>query len=68
LDVPQQLIAEASGFNTVRVHAVVMGKNFYHLCDQLGLMVWQDNRCSLKYVICIKLVMDNSQESNWDFE
>eukprot|EP00434_Breviolum_minutum_P020963 symbB.v1.2.018493.t1/scaffold1477.1/size133841/7 len=33
---------KACGFNTVRVHAVVMGKNFYHLCDQLGLMVWQD--------------------------
>jgi beta-galactosidase/beta-glucuronidase len=25
----------------VRVHAVVMDANFYSLCDQLGLMVWQ---------------------------
>lgn len=32
---------QACGFNTVRVHAVVMDANFYSLCDQLGLMVWQ---------------------------
>eukprot|EP00930_Biecheleria_cincta_P003538 TRINITY_DN104477_c0_g1_i1.p1 TRINITY_DN104477_c0_g1~~TRINITY_DN104477_c0_g1_i1.p1 ORF type:complete len:712 (+),score=61.76 TRINITY_DN104477_c0_g1_i1:131-2137(+) len=31
-----------AGFNTVRVHAVVMGARFYSLCDELGLMVWQD--------------------------
>jgi len=31
-----------AGFNTVRVHAVVMGAVFYALCDVLGLLVWQD--------------------------
>eukprot|EP00929_Paragymnodinium_shiwhaense_P001014 TRINITY_DN101228_c0_g1_i1.p1 TRINITY_DN101228_c0_g1~~TRINITY_DN101228_c0_g1_i1.p1 ORF type:complete len:949 (+),score=173.56 TRINITY_DN101228_c0_g1_i1:97-2943(+) len=33
---------KAAGFNTVRVHAVVMGAAFYGLCDKLGLLVWQD--------------------------
>ncbi|CAJ1452601.1 unnamed protein product [Effrenium voratum] len=33
---------KAAGFNTVRVHAVVMGADFYALCDELGLLVWQD--------------------------
>eukprot|EP00913_Durusdinium_trenchii_P022786 g21390.t2 len=33
---------KACGFNTVRVHAVVMSTTFYSLCDELGLMVWQD--------------------------
>ena len=32
---------EAAGFNTVRVHAVVMGEAFYDECDKLGLLVWQ---------------------------
>jgi len=31
-----------SGFNLVRVHATVMPALFYHLCDELGLLVWQD--------------------------
>eukprot|EP00928_Gymnodinium_smaydae_P082959 TRINITY_DN66221_c0_g1_i1.p1 TRINITY_DN66221_c0_g1~~TRINITY_DN66221_c0_g1_i1.p1 ORF type:complete len:346 (-),score=45.44 TRINITY_DN66221_c0_g1_i1:441-1337(-) len=33
---------KSAGFNTVRVHAVVMGAPFYALCDSLGLLVWQD--------------------------
>eukprot|EP00928_Gymnodinium_smaydae_P056707 TRINITY_DN40033_c0_g1_i1.p1 TRINITY_DN40033_c0_g1~~TRINITY_DN40033_c0_g1_i1.p1 ORF type:complete len:825 (-),score=133.42 TRINITY_DN40033_c0_g1_i1:40-2514(-) len=33
---------KAAGFNTIRVHAVVMGAPFYMLCDELGLLVWQD--------------------------
>ncbi|CAE7199168.1 unnamed protein product [Symbiodinium natans] len=33
---------KAAGFNTIRVHAVVMGEAFYALCDKLGLLVWQD--------------------------
>eukprot|EP00929_Paragymnodinium_shiwhaense_P090916 TRINITY_DN50996_c0_g1_i1.p1 TRINITY_DN50996_c0_g1~~TRINITY_DN50996_c0_g1_i1.p1 ORF type:complete len:624 (-),score=76.99 TRINITY_DN50996_c0_g1_i1:344-2215(-) len=33
---------KAAGFNLVRVHAAVMPAVFYHLCDQMGLLVWQD--------------------------
>eukprot|EP00439_Symbiodinium_sp_Y106_P053143 s1271_g7.t1 len=35
-------MVKAAGFNTVRVHAVVMGEAFYDECDKLGLLVWQD--------------------------
>ena len=39
----EDLVAiKAAGFNAVRVHAVVMGAPLYMLCDELGLLVWQD--------------------------
>lgn len=36
------LAIKEAGFNTVRVHAIVMSARFYSLCDELGLIVWQD--------------------------
>lgn len=30
------------GFNTLRKHVKVEPRRYYYLCDQLGLMVWQD--------------------------
>lgn len=35
------LMKEAN-INTVRVHAHVIGKEFYELCDRNGVFVWQD--------------------------
>jgi len=36
-----QLMLDAN-INTVRVHAHVTSPEFYRLCDEMGLMVWQD--------------------------
>ena len=36
-----QLMKDAH-INTVRVHAHVEAKRFYDLCDEMGLLVWQD--------------------------
>lgn len=36
-----QLMLDAH-INTVRVHAHVTAPEFYRLCDEMGLMVWQD--------------------------
>ena len=36
-----QLMLDAH-INTVRVHAHVTAPDFYRLCDEMGLMVWQD--------------------------
>ncbi|MDQ5769249.1 glycoside hydrolase family 2 protein [Thiothrix subterranea] len=36
-----QLMLDAN-INTVRVHAHVTAPEFYRLCDEMGLMVWQD--------------------------
>ena len=33
---------KAAGFNMVRKHIKVEPRRFYYHCDQLGLMVWQD--------------------------
>lgn len=36
-----QLMLDAN-INTVRVHAHITAPEFYRLCDEMGLMVWQD--------------------------
>ncbi|MCH3906737.1 MAG: glycoside hydrolase family 2 [Sphaerochaeta sp.] len=33
---------KALGFNTIRLHQKVETLKWYHLCDTLGLLVWQD--------------------------
>jgi beta-galactosidase/beta-glucuronidase len=33
---------KAFGFNTIRLHQKVESLKWYHLCDTLGLIVWQD--------------------------
>ena len=35
-------LMQDANVNTVRVHAHVTSPEFYRLCDELGLMVWQD--------------------------
>ncbi|MCB1231235.1 MAG: beta galactosidase jelly roll domain-containing protein [Verrucomicrobiae bacterium] len=33
---------KAAGFNTIRKHIKVEPRRYYYHCDQLGMMVWQD--------------------------
>lgn len=33
---------KALGFNTLRMHVKVEEERFYHLCDKIGMAVWQD--------------------------
>ena len=32
-----------SGFNMIRKHVKVESRRYYHRCDELGIMVWQDH-------------------------
>lgn len=36
------LMVKALGFNMLRKHVKVENRRFYHWCDRLGIMVWQD--------------------------
>ena len=33
---------KAAGFNTIRKHIKVEPRRYYHACDRLGMMLWQD--------------------------
>jgi len=46
------LKAKDFGFNLIRKHAKVEPDRFYHLCDKLGMLVWQDmpSASGMKYM------------------
>ena len=31
-----------AGFNMIRKHIKVEPRQYYHLCDRIGMLVWQD--------------------------
>jgi Glycosyl hydrolases family 2, TIM barrel domain len=37
---------KAAGFNMLRKHIKVEPRRYYHYCDKIGLLVWQDQVCA----------------------
>lgn len=56
------------GFNLLRKHVKVENRIFYHWCDRLGLLVWQDMPSGEKYISGDQPDIIRSQESSEQFE
>ncbi len=56
------------GFNMLRKHVKVENRIFYHLCDRMGLLVWQDMPSGDKYISGDQPDIERSQESSEQFE
>ncbi len=56
------------GFNMLRKHVKVENRIFYHLCDKLGILVWQDMPSGDKYISGDQPDIEKSRESTEQFE
>ncbi len=56
------------GFNMLRKHVKVENRIFYHLCDKLGILVWQDMPSGDKYISGDQPDIDKTKESADQFE
>lgn len=56
------------GFNMLRKHVKVENRIFYHWCDQLGILVWQDMPSGDKYIHGEQPDIEKTEESVDQFE
>ena len=56
------------GFNMLRKHVKAENRIFYHWCDKLGIMVWQDMPSGDEYIHGDQPDIDKSAESAEQFE
>ena len=58
-----QLIQQAN-INSIRVHAHIEAENFYSLCDEIGLLVWQDFPLQWGYTDAPDFVTEATRQAN----
>jgi hypothetical protein len=56
------------GFNMLRKHVKVENRLFYHLCDELGILVWQDMPSGDKYISGDQPDIEKEKQSVEQFE
>lgn len=56
------------GFNMLRKHVKVENRRFYHWCDRLGILVWQDMPSGDKYISGAMPDIEKSTEATEQFE
>ncbi len=61
-------ITKRLGFNMVRKHVKVEPARWYHHCDKLGLLVWQDMPSGDRYIRNDQPDIDRTSESAKQFE
>jgi beta-mannosidase len=58
-----QLIQQAN-INSIRVHSHIEPEEFYRLCDQMGLLVWQDFPLQWGYTDAPEFVAEATRQAN----
>jgi beta-mannosidase len=58
-----QLMQQAN-INSIRVHAHIEAEEFYRLCDEMGLLVWQDFPLQWGYTDTPKFVTEATRQAN----
>jgi beta-mannosidase len=58
-----QLMQQAN-INSIRVHAHIEAEEFYRLCDEMGLLVWQDFPLQWGYTDAPEFVAEATRQAN----
>lgn len=61
-------MTKAMGFNMLRKHVKVENRRFYHWCDRLGILVWQDMPSTSGYVAPGEYDLERPEEERTQFE
>ena len=57
-------LMQQANINSIRVHAHIEAEEFYRLCDELGLLVWQDFPLQWGYTDAADFVTEATQQAN----
>jgi beta-mannosidase len=57
-------LMQQANINSIRVHAHIEAEKFYHLCDEMGLLVWQDFPLQWGYTDAPDFIVEATRQAN----